>query len=80
MILVDHFKSIISDGPRAAPKPTYIYTGGLWSWTKGAGGLETWSDERQPRSDYNAYVQWRKDVEDPILLGTPSPRLDTWIR
>ena len=67
--LANHFKHVISNRPRAAPKPTYIYTGGLWSWTRGAGGLETWSDERQPRSDYNPYVGWRAEVEDPILLG-----------
>lgn len=67
--LVHHFKKIISSRPAAAPKPTYICTGGLWSWTKGPGGLDKWTDERQPRTDANANVAWRQDIEDPVLLG-----------
>jgi nucleoside-diphosphate-sugar epimerase len=67
--LAKHFKKIISGRPAASPKPTYIYTGGLWSWTKGPGGLDKWTDERQPRTDENSNVAWRQGVEDPVLLG-----------
>lgn len=64
-----HFLSQIAHRPRAAPKVTYIYTGGLWSNSRGSGGLESWTDERQPRSDYNEAVGWRAKIEDPLLLG-----------
>ena len=70
--LVSHFKSLISGRPAAAPKPTYIYTGGLWSWARSGSGLDSWTDERQPRTDINTNVSWRKDVEDPVLLGQSS--------
>ncbi|ORY30349.1 hypothetical protein BCR39DRAFT_529303 [Naematelia encephala] len=64
----NHFLSLVSKRPRAAPKPTYIYTGGLWSLSRGDGGLESWTDERQPRSDYNPTVAWRAEIEDVVLL------------
>ncbi|RSH92239.1 hypothetical protein EHS25_008654 [Saitozyma podzolica] len=63
-----HFLSCFSR-PKASPKPTYIYTGGLWSMSRGPGGLESWTDERQPRSGYNGAVGWRAEIEDPVLLG-----------
>ena len=64
-----YFRSLVAGRPKAGPKPTYIYTGGLWSITRGAGGLETWTDERQPRTDYLEAVQWRTEIEEPILLA-----------
>jgi hypothetical protein len=37
--------------------------------SRGPGGLESWTDERQPRSEYNGAVGWRAEIEDPVLLG-----------
>ncbi len=34
-----HFLDLVKTRPRAAPKAMYIYTGGLWSLSRGAGGL-----------------------------------------
>ncbi|KAK8847476.1 hypothetical protein IAR55_005334 [Kwoniella newhampshirensis] len=66
---VTTFKSFVShlDRPRGSPKPTYIYTSGLWINARGMGGLDEWTDERQPTSTYNEAVQWRPLVEGPIL-------------
>ncbi len=68
-----HFVDLVGKRPRATPKATYIYTGGLWSLSRGVGGLETWTDERQPRTEYNEAVGWRAEVEDPVLLGKKRP-------
>ncbi|EIW71209.1 hypothetical protein TREMEDRAFT_60142 [Tremella mesenterica DSM 1558] len=65
---LNHFLSLVQSRPKAGPKPTYIYCGGLWSWSRGSGGLESWTDERQPRSGYNPAVAWREKVEEPLLL------------
>lgn len=66
--IFQNFKSA-SSRPKGSPRPTFIYTGGLWSNTRGDGGLESWTDERQPRSSYNEAVAWRQEIEDPILTG-----------
>ncbi|WRT64693.1 uncharacterized protein IL334_001627 [Kwoniella shivajii] len=53
--------------PKGSPKPTYIYTSGLWINSRGYGGLDKWTDERQPTSTYNEGVQWRPLIEIPVL-------------
>ncbi|WVQ98137.1 hypothetical protein IAU59_005259 [Kwoniella sp. CBS 9459] len=55
------------DRPKGSPKPTYIYTSGLWANARGPGGLDKWTDERQPLSKYNEAVQWRALIEVPVL-------------
>ncbi|WWC59553.1 uncharacterized protein I303_102109 [Kwoniella dejecticola CBS 10117] len=55
------------DRPRGSPKPTYIYTSGLWINARGYGGLDKWTDERQPVSKFNKAVQWRPEIEVPVL-------------
>ncbi|WWD21567.1 hypothetical protein CI109_106053 [Kwoniella shandongensis] len=66
---VSAFKNFLShvDRPKSSPKPTYIYTSGLWINARGMGGLDKWTDERQPTSTYLEAVQWRPLVEVPIL-------------
>ena len=67
---LEQFREIAYQRPKAAPRMTYIYTGGLWSMSRGYGGLDTWTDERQPRSDYNGTASaWRLEMEDPLLMG-----------
>ncbi|WVR04697.1 hypothetical protein IAU60_001708 [Kwoniella sp. DSM 27419] len=55
------------DRRAGSPKPTYIYTGGLWVNARGPGGIDEWTDERQPVTDLNEAVRWRHLVENPIL-------------
>ncbi|WVF69713.1 hypothetical protein IAT40_004492 [Kwoniella sp. CBS 6097] len=55
------------DRPRGSPKPTFIYTSGLWVNARGTGGLDKWTDERQPVTGYNEAVQWRSKIEVPVL-------------
>lgn len=57
------------DRPRGSPKPTYIYTSGLWVNARGNGGLDKWADERQPTSTFNSAVQWRPEIEGPVLTS-----------
>ncbi|WWC86816.1 uncharacterized protein L201_001695 [Kwoniella dendrophila CBS 6074] len=66
---VDTFHNFLDylDRPKGSPKPTYIYTSGLWIMTRGYGGLEKWTDERQPTTTYNESVQWRPLIEGPVL-------------
>ena len=68
--LFPHFLSSVSDRPKASPKVTYVQIGGYWSNTRGYGGLETWTDERQPRTDYVEADKNSAGTEDPILLST----------
>ena len=71
------FLSSVSHRPAGSPKATYIYTSGLWYMSRGYGGLDKWSDERQPHSTYNEAVQWRGDIENAVLQGGSAalPRL-----
>ncbi|WVQ69351.1 uncharacterized protein L199_007568 [Kwoniella botswanensis] len=66
---IDIFHNFLKhlDRPKGSPKPTYIYTSGLWINSRGYGGLEKWTDERQPTSTYNEAVQWRPLIEVPVL-------------
>lgn len=75
------FLSSISHRPAGSPKATYIYTTGLWYMSRGHGGLDKWSDERQPPSDYNQAVQWRGEIENAVLQGKCDSvcALDKWI-
>nr|XP_019008392.1 uncharacterized protein I206_06951 [Kwoniella pini CBS 10737]OCF47173.1 hypothetical protein I206_06951 [Kwoniella pini CBS 10737] len=53
--------------PKGSPKSTYVYTSGLWINARGPGGLDKWTDERQPVSKYNKAVQFRPEIEIPVL-------------
>ncbi|WVW78386.1 hypothetical protein I302_100340 [Kwoniella bestiolae CBS 10118] len=66
---IDIFHNFLDhlDRLKGSPKPTYIYTSGLWINTRGYGGLDKWTDERQPTSTYNDAVQWRPLIEVPVL-------------
>lgn len=67
-----HDMSLIASRPPGA-KLTYIYTGGSWVHSRGTGGLESWTDERQPHSGRNKLTSWRWEVEKEVLASTPSP-------
>jgi len=66
------FKYVLSlvGNREAGSKLTYIYTGGIWVHAHGTGGLETWTDERQPHSGQVKMTAWRWQVEKEILTST----------
>ncbi|KAI9636345.1 uncharacterized protein MKK02DRAFT_37108 [Dioszegia hungarica] len=51
-------------------KLTYIYTGGSWCHSRGLGGLDQWTDERQPYGHGVQLTQWRWKVEEQVLAST----------
>ena len=62
-------------------KLTYIYTGGSWVHARGAGGLDKWTDERQPYGGAVELTQWRWKVEEKVLAceycdQIPHPQTD----
>lgn len=65
----EHVVSLAKSRERGA-KLTYIFTGGLWSLSAGPGGLDKWTDERQPDSGQIKLTAWRKEVQDDILSST----------
>lgn len=42
--------------------------------SRGDGGLESWTDERQPNSGRIALTKWRSEVEHEVL-GSKYPKL-----
>ncbi|KIR68452.1 hypothetical protein I312_100465 [Cryptococcus bacillisporus CA1280] len=62
------FLSAVKDRPKWGPKPTYIYTAGHWVFSRGAGGLDKWTDERRPAlAALNSPTIWRTKVMEPVL-------------
>lgn len=66
--IFDAIVSATNDRPMGA-KLTYIYTGGSWVYSRGLGGLEKWTDERQPYGPGVELTQWRWKVEEQVLSG-----------
>lgn len=64
--LFNAFTSSVKDRPAGA-KAAYIYCGGSWTMSRGDGGLESWTDERQPNSGRIALTKWRSEVEHEVL-------------
>jgi hypothetical protein len=46
---------------------SYIYTGGSWTMSRGGGGLDKWTDERQPNAGRLQLTKWRSEVEKVVL-------------
>ncbi|KAK4686743.1 hypothetical protein P7C73_g3378, partial [Tremellales sp. Uapishka_1] len=63
-----HTVSKVADRPAGAAL-TYIYCGGSWVHSRGTGGLDSWTDERQPHSGQNKLTAWRWDVEKEVLAS-----------
>jgi hypothetical protein len=62
------FLSAISGRPEGSPLPTYLYTSGHYVMARGYGGLEAWSDERQPaNAPVNKGTIWRSQIEVPVM-------------
>lgn len=53
----------------AGAKVTYIYTGGSWTQSRGAGGLDKWTSEQQPHTGQVKLTKWRWEVEKEVLEG-----------
>jgi hypothetical protein len=64
-----HFAASVVSRPRGGAKPTYIFAEGHWTLTKGLGGLEKWTDERQPQTEYNMLTRWHAEVEREIFAS-----------
>lgn len=64
--LFDAFVDVVSDRPAGA-KAAYIYCGGSWTMSRGSGGLEAWTDERQANSGRVRLTKWRSEVEGKVL-------------
>lgn len=62
----NHVLALNKDRPDGA-KVTFIYTGGSWVHSRGSGGLESWTDERQPHTGRNKLTAWRWEVEKEVL-------------
>lgn len=68
LALFDAFTAAVSDRPAGA-KPTYIYCGGSWTMSRGNGGLDSWTDERQPNSGRVQLTKWRSEIEQKVLTS-----------
>ena len=62
------FLSAVKDRQKWGPKPTYIYTAGHWVFSRGAGGLDKWTDERRPaQAAVTSPTIGRNKVMEPVL-------------
>jgi hypothetical protein len=55
------------DSRSPGAKPSYIYCGGSWTMSRGGGGLDKWTDERQPNAGRLQLTKWRSEVEKVVL-------------
>lgn len=69
--LFDAFIDTVRDRPPGA-KAAYIYCGGSWTMSRGSGGLENWTDERQANSGRVELTKWRSKVESKVLSSESS--------
>lgn len=68
LAIFNTFLKAVSDRPKGAPRPTFIYCSGHYVMARGYGGLDKWSDERQPAdAPVNKGTIWRIKVEEPVL-------------
>jgi len=52
---------------RTGAQAAYIYCAGSWTMSRGSGGLDQWTDERQPNSGRVELTKWRTKVEQEVL-------------
>lgn len=64
--LFNAFVEAVGSRPPGA-KASYIYCGGSWTMSRGNGGLDKWTDERQPNAGRVELTKWRSQVEKPVL-------------
>ena len=64
--LFNAFAKAVDSRPPGA-KPSYIYCGGSWTMSRGGGGLDKWTDERQPNAGRLQLTKWRSEVEKVVL-------------
>jgi hypothetical protein len=62
-----NYVASISNRPKGGVKPTFIAAEGHWTLTRGMGGVECWTDERQPPSGQMDLVKRRVDLSKEIL-------------
>ena len=64
--LFNVFTKAVESRPPGA-KAAYIYCGGSWTMSRGGGGLDKWTDERQPNAGRLQLTKWRSEVEKVVL-------------
>jgi hypothetical protein len=64
--LFNAFEKAVESRPFGA-KAAYIYCGGSWTMSRGDGGLDTWTDERQPNAHRVVLTKFRSEVEQKVL-------------
>jgi nucleoside-diphosphate-sugar epimerase len=61
------FLEAVSGRPKGSPRPTYVYCSGHYVMARGYGGLDAWSDERQPaEAPINKGTIWRTKIEGAV--------------
>lgn len=62
------FINAVSDRPKGSPRPSFLYCSGHYVMARGDGGLDKWSDERQPAdAPVNKGTIWRNQIETAVL-------------
>jgi hypothetical protein len=64
--LFNAFTKAVESRPPGA-HASYIYCGGSWTMSRGNGGLDKWTDERQPNAGRLELTKWRSEVEKVVL-------------
>ena len=68
LAILDTFTSAVAHRPAGAPLPTYVYCSGHYVMARGYGGLDRWTDERQPAgAPMNKGTIWREKIETAVL-------------
>lgn len=64
------FLGAVNGRPKDSPRPTYVYCSGHYVMARGYGGLDKWSDERQPaEAPINKGTIWRTKIEGAVVSG-----------
>lgn len=70
LALFNAFVKAVAGRPKGSPLPIFIYCSGHYVMARGYGGLDKWSDERQPAdAPVNKGTLWRQKVESAVLGG-----------
>ncbi|KLT43532.1 NAD(P)-binding protein [Cutaneotrichosporon oleaginosum] len=66
--ILNAFLAAVKGRPKGSPRPTYVYCSGHYVMARGYGGLDEWSDERQPaEAPINKGTIWRTKIEGAVL-------------
>lgn len=76
LALFDAFTHAVQHRPPGA-KAAYIYCGGSWTMSRGDGGLDNWTDERQANSGRVQLTKWRSEVESKVLSSASTGQQTT---